>query len=71
MTPTVGEDERIRAVLAEADRELTAREIAARLEAEGEEPGSAHRVATVLGRWARRGEIEVVHGDPYRYRLSG
>jgi hypothetical protein len=71
MTPSVGGDERIRAVLAEADGELTAREIVARLEAEGEDPGSPHRVATLPGRWARRGEIEVVHGDPYRYRLTG
>ncbi len=65
MAPTVGEYERIRAVLADAERALTAREIAARLE----EEQSPHRVATVLGRGARRGEVEVVPDDPYRYRL--
>jgi hypothetical protein len=70
MTPTIGEYERIRQVLAEADAELTAREILARLDEEGADFGSAHRVATVLGRGARHGEIEVVRADPYRYRLE-
>jgi predicted Zn-ribbon and HTH transcriptional regulator len=66
-----GEFEHIRSVLAEADPEepLTAREILALLAENGEEIESAHRVATVLGRRAQRGEIEVVEGQPYRYRL--
>ena len=66
-----GEFERIRSVLAEADPEepLTAQEILTLLAENGEEVESAHRVATVLGRRAERGEIEVVEGQPYRYRL--
>mgnify|MGYP000297791095 CR=1 FL=1 len=72
MTPTIREYERIRAVLAEADTEsLTAHEILTRLEERDVDVESAHRVATVLGRRAERGEIEVVHDDPYRYRLAG
>ena len=48
------EYERIAAVLREADPEdpLTAREIRDLLEEHGVDVGSAHRVATVLGRWA-------------------
>jgi len=60
--------DRIRGVLAEADEPLTAREILA-LAGECEEIDSPHRVATVLGRWADRGEVEVIAGRPYRYRL--
>lgn len=63
------EFERIRGVLAEADEPLTAREILALLE-ESEEFDSPHRVATVLGRWADRGEVEVIAERPYRYRLN-
>ncbi|GAB7090887.1 hypothetical protein JCM18237_11580 [Halorubrum luteum] len=62
------EYERIRGVLAEADEPLTAREILALLESE--EIDSPHRVATVLGRWADRGDVEVIADRPYRYRLN-
>jgi predicted Zn-ribbon and HTH transcriptional regulator len=67
-----GEFERIRSVLAEADPEepLTAREIRTLLAEHGEDVESAHRVATVLGRRAEEGEIEVVEDQPYRYRLT-
>ncbi|PAU82601.1 hypothetical protein CK500_13460 [Halorubrum salipaludis] len=61
--------DRIRGVLAEADEPLTAREILA-LAGECEEIDSPHRVATVLGRWADRGEVEVIDDRPYRYRLE-
>ncbi|WP_144923331.1 hypothetical protein [Halorubrum salsamenti] len=61
--------DRIRGVLAEADEPLTAREILA-LAGECEELDSPHRVATVLGRWAERGEVEVIADRPYRYRLE-
>jgi len=61
--------DRIRGVLAEADEPLTAREILA-LAGECEEIDSPHRVATVLGRWAERGEVEVISERPYRYRLE-
>ena len=63
------EYERIRGVLAEADEPLTAREILALLE-DTEDLDSPHRVATVLGRWAERGDIEVIAKRPYRYRLN-
>ncbi|TKX75113.1 hypothetical protein EXE46_05700 [Halorubrum sp. GN11_10-6_MGM] len=64
--------DRIRGVLAEADEPLTAREILALVEeCDGcEEIDSPHRVATVLGRRAERGEVEVIAGQPYRYRLE-
>jgi len=61
--------DRIRSVLAEADEPLTAREILS-LTDECEEIDSPHRVATVLGRWAERGEVEVIADRPYRYRLQ-
>jgi len=68
-----GEFERIRSVLSEADPEepLTAREILDLLEEHGEGTGfeSAHRVATVLGRHAERGDVEVIRDQPYRYRV--
>ena len=63
------EYERIRGVLAEADEPLTAREILARVE-DADELDSPHRVATVLGRWAERGDVEVIAKRPYRYRLN-
>ncbi len=68
-----GEFERIQSVLEEADPDepLTAREILALLEEHGEEFDSAHRVATVLGRRARTGEVEVIEDRPYRYRYRG
>ena len=62
------EYERIRGVLSEADEPLTAREILSLLD-EHEEFESAHQIATVLGRWAEHGEIEVLQESPYRYRL--
>lgn len=66
-----GEFERIRSVLEEAepDQPLTAREILQILEEHGEEFDSAHRVATVLGRRAQTGEIEIIREQPYRYRF--
>jgi predicted Zn-ribbon and HTH transcriptional regulator len=66
-----GEFERIRSVLeqADADEPLTAREILDLLERHGEEFDSAHRVATVLGRHAQRGDVEVIRDQPYRYRF--
>jgi len=67
-----GEYERIRSVLNEsgAEEPLTAREILELLEEHGEEFDSAHRVATVLGRRAREGEIDVIRDQPYRYRVD-
>ena len=67
-----GEFERIRSVVTDADAEqpLTAREILDLLEEHGEEFDSAHRVATVLGRRAEAGEVEVIRDHPYRYRLD-
>jgi hypothetical protein len=65
-----GEFERIRSVVADAEQPLTAREILDLLEAHGEEFDSAHRVATVLGRRAEAGEVEVIRDRPYRYRLD-
>ena len=64
--------ERIRGVLAEADEPLTAREILASVEEcdKCEAIDSPHRVATVLGRRAERGEVEVIAWQPYRYRLE-
>jgi predicted Zn-ribbon and HTH transcriptional regulator len=67
-----GEFERIRTVLEEADPDepLTANEIAALVEERTDlDVGSAHRVATVLGRRARTGDVEVIRDDPYRYRV--
>ena len=66
-----GEFDRIRSVLEEAgaDEPLTAREILELLEEHGEEFDSAHRVATVLGRHAEHGDIEVIRDRPYRYRV--
>ena len=61
--------DRIRSVLAEADEPLTAREILA-LAGECDDLDSPHRVATVLGRWADRDEVEVIADRPYRYRLK-
>lgn len=67
-----GEFERIRSVLSEVDPEepLTAREILDLLDEHGEEFESAHRVATVLGREAEAGAVEVIEDRPYRYRLG-
>lgn len=66
-----GDFERIQSVLEEADPEqpMTAREILEVLEEHGEEFDSAHRVATVLGRQAQNGNVEVIRDQPYRYRF--
>ena len=66
-----GEFERIQSVLinADPDEPLTAREILDLLAEHGEEFDSAHRVATILGRRAEEGEIDVIEDQPYRYRL--
>ncbi|GAB6863316.1 hypothetical protein ACFR97_11335 [Haloplanus litoreus] len=69
MRPQSTQYEQLRGVLSEADEPLTAREILSSLE-EHEEFESAHRVATVLGRWAEDGDVEVLQGSPYRYRLN-
>ena len=63
------EFETLRGVLVGADEPLTAREILSLLD-DREAFESAHRVATVLGREAERGAVEVVRDSPYRYRLS-
>lgn len=63
--------ERIQAALADADEPLTAREIRDLLEDRGLEFESAHQVATVLGRAAEAGAVEVIHSSPYRYRVAG
>ncbi len=67
-----GEFERIRRVLSEAAAEepMTAQEIHELLSAHGEEFGSSHRIATVLGRHADAGEVDVIRGHPYRYRIE-
>jgi predicted Zn-ribbon and HTH transcriptional regulator len=69
MRPQSREYEQLRGVLSEADEPLTAKEIL-RLVEEREEFESAHRVATILGRWADEGDVEVLQGSPYRYRLN-
>jgi predicted Zn-ribbon and HTH transcriptional regulator len=69
-----GEFERIVSVLsdAEPDEPLTAREILDLLEehGQGSDFDSPHRVATVLGRRAQAGDVEVIQGQPYRYRVA-
>jgi len=66
-----GEFERIRSVLeqTDADEPLTAHEILDLLEEHGEDFDSAHRIATVLGRRAQHGDVEVIRDQPYRYRF--
>ena len=65
------EFERLRGILSEADEPLTAREILALLDDEEADTfDNPHRVATVLGRHADRGDVEVVRDSPYRYRLN-
>jgi hypothetical protein len=68
-----GDFERIRSVLSQSEAEgpHTAREILDILEDHGLDGSfdSPHRVATVLGRRAQAGEVEVIQGQPYRYRL--
>ena len=66
------EFERIRTALMEADADgpLTAREILQLLDDHGEEFESAHRIATVLGRRAETGDVEVIRDQPYRYQFD-
>ena len=64
------EFETIRCVLSEADEPLTAREILGLLEERETDVESPHRVATVLGRYAEYGAVEVIRDSPYRYRLA-
>ena len=63
------EYEQIRGVLSDADEPLTANEILALLEAD-DTIDSTHRIATVLGRQAQRGDVDVIAGRPYRYALE-
>jgi len=71
MRTTHRDVDRLEGVLSTADEPLTAREILAKLEARGETAfESPHQIATVLGRWANQGAIEVITGQPYRYRLK-
>lgn len=67
-----GEREHIREVLAEVDPDepLTASEIRDLLAEHGVDVDSSHRVATVLGRWAEDGDVDVIRERPYRYCLS-
>lgn len=58
----------IRTVLEEAEEPLTAREIIEAIDVA--EIDSPHRVATVLGRRAERGDVDVIRDRPYRYRVS-
>lgn len=66
------EFERIKTVLGEEtpDDPLTAREILTLLEERGERFDSAHRVATVLGREAQSGSVNVIRDSPYRYQFD-
>ncbi len=66
-----GEFDRIQSVLSEVDPQepLTAREILKLLKAHGEELDNPHRVATVLGRHADDGGVEVIEDYPNRYSL--
>jgi ABC-type xylose transport system substrate-binding protein len=71
MRTTHSDVDRLQGVLAAADEPMTAREILAALEAEGETAfESPHQIATVLGRWADRGEITVYRRQPYEYQLD-
>jgi len=72
MATRQGEFERIKGILEDADPEgpLTAREILELLEEHGEDFESAHRVATVLGRWADSEEVDVIRDHPYRYEFN-
>jgi len=68
-----GEFERIRSVVSEVDPDqpMTASEILALLDEHGEEFDSAHQIATVLGRRAEHGDVEIIREQPYRYRIDG
>lgn len=62
-----GDYEHIRTVLENADEPLTASEIVEAID--DDRFDNAHRVATVLGRRADRGDVDVIRGRPYRYRV--
>lgn len=66
------EREHVREVLAEVDPDepLTASEIRDVLAEHGVDIESSHRVATMLGRWAEDGGVDVIREQPYRYRFS-
>ncbi|ATW87911.1 hypothetical protein halTADL_1118 [Halohasta litchfieldiae] len=71
MRTTHSDLDRLQGVLAAAEEPLTAREILAALEAESETAfESPHQIATVLGRWADRGDITVYRRQPYEYYLD-
>lgn len=59
--------ERIRQILEESEKPLTAREILDSLE--DAEVESSHEIATVLGRRAQYGEVDVIRDRPYRYQV--
>lgn len=61
------EYEVIRRILEEADEPLTAKEILEHLD--DPDIDSAHRVATVLGRRADEGDVDVIRDRPYRYHV--
>jgi hypothetical protein len=63
--------DRIRSVLADADAEgpFTAREMVAVLSDHDVDVASPHRVATILGREAGRGEVDVIREQSYRYEV--
>lgn len=67
-----GEREHVREVLTEVDPDepLTASEIRDVLAEHGVDVESSHRVATMLGRWAEDGGVDVIRERPYRYRFS-
>lgn len=73
MDASGSEFDRIRSVLEETEpgEPLTAREILLLLDEHGETFESAHQVATILGRRADRGDIEVIRDRPYRYQIVG
>jgi predicted transcriptional regulator len=72
MSHAPAECEHIRQAIeaAEVDQPLTASEILDLLEEQDAEFESAHEVATVLGRLAESGVVEVETGRPYRYRFE-
>lgn len=71
MHTTPSDFERLQGVLAEAEEPLTAREILAELEARGDDTfENPHQIATVLGRRARAGEVQVISQQPYQYRIA-
>lgn len=65
------EFDRILTVLraAEATDPLTAREILTLCDEHGASFDSSHEVATILGRRADAGDVDVIRDQPYRYRL--